>query len=107
MGEPLTIVDLLAQSGVITPITKLNDVLVIRETDNVKEFRHVEDHSIFSSPYYYLQPNDVVVVNQDEKIVRQRLRQESYRQSYSIIFQALSTVIIIYQAFFLEDRASL
>lgn len=101
-GEQLTILDLLANSGITTQVTKLSSVLVIRENNNQKEFRHVnlEDHSIFSSPYYYLQPNDVVVLAQDEKILQQQLRKEGYRQYASIIFQAISVAIIIYQAFF-------
>lgn len=100
--EHISIVDVLAQSGGISPVTKLSSVMIIRERADVKEFKHVnlEDHSIFTSPYYYLQPNDVVVLNQDEKIVKQQLRRERYQQYSSIVFQTLSVAIIIYQAFF-------
>ena len=100
--EHISIVDVLAQSGGISPVTKLSSVMIIRERANAKEFRHVnlEDHSIFTSPYYYLQPNDVVVLNQDEKIVKQQLRRDRYQQYSAIFFQTLSVAIIIYQAFF-------
>jgi len=100
--EHISIVDVLAQSGGISPVTKLSSVMIIRERADVKEFKHVnlEDHSIFTSPYYYLQPNDVVILNQDEKIVKQQLRRERYQQYSSIVFQTLSVAIIIYQAFF-------
>ena len=76
--------------------------MIIREKANAKEFRHVnlEDISIFTSPFYYLQPNDVVVLNQDEKIVKQQLRRDRYQQYSAIVFQTLSVAIIIYQAFF-------
>ena len=100
--EKLSIIDLLAQSGSLTGFSKLSDVMVIREKDNGREFKHLnlEDHSIFTSSYYYLQPNDVVVVSQDQKIVKKQSDQENYRQYSSIIFQALSTAVIIYQVFF-------
>lgn len=100
--ESISIIDVLAQSGNINPVTKLSDVMIIREKDQSKEFHHInlEDHSIFTSPYYYLQPNDVVVLNQDEKIVRQQLNREKYQQYSGVIFQTLSVAIIIYQSFF-------
>jgi polysaccharide export outer membrane protein len=76
--------------------------MVIREKDNTKQFRHVnlEDHSIFTSPYYYLQPNDILVLNQDESIVKEQMRRDRYQQFSTIIFQTLSIAIIIYQVFF-------
>jgi polysaccharide export outer membrane protein len=100
--EHISIVDVLAQSGSISPVTKLSHVMIIREKDDSKEFRHVnlEDHSIFTSPYYYLQPNDVLVLNQDEKIVKEQFRRDRYQQYSSVFFQTLSLAIIIYQVFF-------
>lgn len=100
--DHISIIDVLAQSGSISPVTKLSYVMIIREKDDSKEFRHVnlEDHSIFTSPYYYLQPNDVVVLNQDEKIVKEQFRRDRYQQYSSVFFQTLSLAIIIYQAFF-------
>lgn len=100
--EHISIVDVLAQSGSISPVTKLSSIMIIRENDNAKVFRHInlEDHSIFTSPYYYLQPNDVLVLNQDENIVKQQSRRDRYQQYSTVIFQTLSVAIIIYQAFF-------
>jgi len=100
--EHISIIDVLAQSGSVTLVTKLSRVMVIREKDNTKQFRHVnlEDHSIFTSPYYYLQPNDILVLNQDESIVKEQMRRDRYQQFSTIIFQTLSIAIIIYQVFF-------
>ena len=101
LNENISITDALAQSGNITTLTKLSDVLIIRENGNSKIFKHVnlENNSIFSSPYYYLQPNDVVVLNQDEKIVKQQLKRDKYQQYSAVILQSISVALIIYQVF--------
>jgi polysaccharide export outer membrane protein len=46
-----------------------DDVLVIREKDNSKEFKklNLTDESIFHSPYFYLQPNDIIYVKPVKK----------------------------------------
>lgn len=100
--EKVSLIDVLANSGSITAVAQINNIMVIRETGNTKVFKHLslEDHSIFTSPYYYLQPNDIVVVSQDDKIVKEQLRREKYQQSSAVIFQAISLAIIIYQVFF-------
>jgi polysaccharide biosynthesis/export protein len=99
--ERMSIMDMVAQSGNINAIAELNNLMVIRDHQSSKEFKHInlEDNSIFTSPWYYLQPNDVVVVNPDEKRVIQKEKRDRYQQTASIIFQALSIVIIITQIF--------
>ena len=98
--ERISIVDVFAQSGNAVTNAKLDNVMLIRESDQgSKEFKHInlENNSIFTSPWYYLQPNDVVVVNPDEKRLLQKEGRERYQQTASIILQALSVIIIITQ----------
>jgi polysaccharide biosynthesis/export protein len=100
--EKISIIDVLAQSGNVNPIAQMNNLMVVREKDGTsKEFKHInlEDQSIFTSPWYYLQPNDIVVVNPDEKRVLEEQKRARYQQTTSIILQALSIVIIITQIF--------
>jgi len=101
-NEFISIIDVLARSGTITPVANLTNVMIIRTTATSKEIRHVnlEDHSIFTSPYFYLQPNDVVVLSQDEKIVNQNLKREKIQQYSAVVLQAVSIALIIYQVFF-------
>ena len=59
--------DALAASGDIGEKGRIDNVLVIRDTaaaGSAKVFKrlNLENNSIFSSPYYYLQPNDIVYV---------------------------------------------
>jgi len=100
--EKISIIDVLAQSGNVTALTELSNVLVIREKDNTKELKRInlEDQSIFNSSFYYLQPNDVVVLNLDEKKVQREIKRQNYQQVSSIILQALTMTLLIYQTFF-------
>lgn len=101
--ERMSVVDMVAQSGNVNATAQLNNLMVIREKDpGSKEFKHIslEDNSIFTSPWYYLQPNDIVVVNPDEKRALQNERAARYQQTSSIVLQALSLIIIINQIFF-------
>lgn len=63
-NKNMTLLDALAASGDIGNKGKADNVLVIREKDGAKEFKRLNltDKSIFYSPYFYLQPNDVVYV---------------------------------------------
>jgi polysaccharide export outer membrane protein len=63
-SDHITILEAIGQSGDLTEKAKRNNVLVIRQTEGGKEFKHLNllDHSVFSSPYFYLQSEDVVYV---------------------------------------------
>jgi polysaccharide export outer membrane protein len=63
-NDNMTIFDALATSGGIGAKGRSDNVLVIREKDHSKEFKRLNlaDKSIFYSPYYYLQPNDIIYV---------------------------------------------
>lgn len=62
--ERYSILDALADAGDLTPFGERNNVLLIREVDGKKEFHrfNLNDASILTSPYFYLQQNDVVYV---------------------------------------------
>ncbi|MEO5648641.1 MAG: polysaccharide biosynthesis/export family protein [Ginsengibacter sp.] len=62
--DNMTILDALAASGDIGTRGRTDNILVIREKEDVKEFKRISltDKSIFYSPYFYLQPNDIVYV---------------------------------------------
>lgn len=67
--DQMTVLEALGQSGDLTTYGRRENVLVIRQTEAGKEFRHLNllDHSVFTSPYYYLQNEDVVYVEPDVK----------------------------------------
>ncbi len=64
-AENMTIIDALAISGDIGEKGKTDNILVIREKgEGEKEFKRLNltNASIFYSPYFYVQPNDIVYV---------------------------------------------
>jgi polysaccharide biosynthesis/export protein len=66
-NEKVTIVEALGMAGDITMYGKKNNVLVIREVNGVKQFGQIDltKAAVFGSPYFYLQQNDVVIVESD------------------------------------------
>ena len=64
VADNMTILDALAASGDIGAKGRTDNILVIREREDTKEFKRLNltDKSIFYSPYFYLQPNDIVYV---------------------------------------------
>jgi polysaccharide export outer membrane protein len=63
-NERITLPEVLSLAGDLTIFARRDNVLVIRESDGIREFARVDlsKRDLFNSPYYYLQPNDVVYV---------------------------------------------
>ena len=63
-NERVTVLDALAMAGDMSIYGKRNIVLVIRENDGKMEFARLDLNTdeVFTSPYYFLQQNDVLYV---------------------------------------------
>jgi polysaccharide biosynthesis/export protein len=63
-NEQISLLEAIAQSGDLTFTGRRDNILVIRETPNGKQFKrlNLNDNSIFYSSFYYLKPDDVVYV---------------------------------------------
>ena len=63
--ERITVLEALSRAGDMTIFGKRTNVLVVREENGVKKYNKLDftNKSILSSPYYYLQQNDVVIVS--------------------------------------------
>lgn len=99
--ERFSIFDALAAAGDITPYGRRDNVTVIREDgDSLRYCRlNLQDASITSSPYYYLSPNDVVIV--DATPVRQENAKYNQNNSYklAIVSTIVSAVSVIASLF--------
>lgn len=91
--EYLSLFEVLSSSGDVTQFAKRDNILIIRETPNGKELKRInlEDHSIFNSEWYYLQPGDVVYVEPSDK----KLNEEKRNQKMQTVGLALSGVSIL------------
>ncbi len=95
--EQISVIDALVLSGDIKQTAKRNDITIIREEGNEKKVKHInlEDHSIFTSPWYYVKPNDIIIVSTDnEKLVKAE-RKQKLQNTLSLVASTVSLVIII------------
>jgi len=63
-SERITIIDALILAGDLKISSKRNNVVLVREIDGKRKFVHFDlnSKSTFSSPYFYLRPNDAIYV---------------------------------------------
>jgi len=63
--DKLTAFEAIGLAGDITLYGRRDNVLVVRETNGVRSFGrlNLQDPDVFKSPFYYLQQNDMVVVD--------------------------------------------
>lgn len=97
-NDRINVLEALGKAGDMTEFGRRENVLVIRETDGVRYMERLDlsKSSTFSSPYFYLQQNDIVYVEPDtmkEKMVSRN------PNSISILLGALSLATIIVSQF--------
>ena len=95
LNDNMTLLDALASSGDIGAKGRPDNILVIREKDNTKEFKRLNltDKSIFYSPYFYLQPNDIVYVEPVKE------RKNNTRRLFPILQQELHFLFLYLTGF--------
>lgn len=91
-SDQLTILEAIGQSGDLAENSKREKVLLIRQTEAGKEFHHLNllDHSIFVSPYFYLQNEDVVYVEPEPE-----KKLSNLTQVFSYIISGISILSLI------------
>ncbi len=95
--EQLSLIDVLVKSGDIGETGLKNSVMVIREEEDRKIVKYVnlQDASIFNSPWFYVQPNDIVVVRSDiDKLDREEKRLK-FQTNLGLITSITSFIILI------------
>ena len=101
-GERITLLEALSQAGDLTPYSNREHIMIIRETNGVREYAEVnlKDTKLFSSPYYYLQQNDVVYVEPTKLKIRQvqQIDNNTYLQpvqtGISVILSILTLIFL-------------
>lgn len=98
--ERLSLFEVLGNSGDVTQFARKDNILVIRENENGRQLKRInlEDHSIFSSEWYYLQPDDVVYVEPNDLKVNEAKRQQK-QQTISLILSGASLAAILLTRF--------
>ena len=91
-NEKINILEALAQAGDLTIYGVRNNVKLIRENEKGKKEIHtlnLNDADIISSPYYYLQQNDIVYVEPNKV----KARNSSVGQTTSLWITGTSILI--------------
>lgn len=93
-NENISLLKALGLAGDLTIYGKRENVLLIREEDGKRRTRHIDLNSpkFLSSPYYYLQPNDVVYVAPNNTKMKQATTNP---QLIPIILSGLSVAVIV------------
>ena len=93
--EHLTILEALTRSGDLKESAKKDQILVIRETGNGKIFNRMSllDDSIFNSPFYYLQADDIVYVEPDPA---KKKKDNNTSQIVGYIISGLSIALLLF-----------
>jgi polysaccharide export outer membrane protein len=86
--ERVNIMEALASAGDITTVGDRKDVLIIRQYPQGQKIHHINLTSVeaFNSPYYYIQPNDMVYVKP--------LKQKSLGTGTTLV-QSITTVVTV------------
>ena len=95
--ERIPLLEVMAKSSPVSQNSLISKVMVVRESNNAKEIKHLnlEDPSIFTSPWYYLQPNDIVIVKPNEDKINDEQRRTRNLLLYSTVITGLSFLLIV------------
>jgi polysaccharide export outer membrane protein len=98
-GDRLSLLDAIGLAGDLTFYGRRDNVLVIRENQGKREFARLDltKPEILASPYFYLQQNDVVVVEANKKKIA--ASDMATGRNVTIAATIVSTIAIIYSIF--------
>lgn len=98
--ERISLPEALGLANDLTIFGKRKNVLLIREVDGKKKFAKIDLTSVntVSSPLYYLQQNDVIIVEQNNA----RIRSANYNQNNAVLISAIGTLTTIVAVFLIK-----
>jgi polysaccharide export outer membrane protein len=97
-NEKITMLKALGLAGDITVYGKKDNILLIREIEGKRKVKRIDlnSKSFLGSPYYYLEPNDIIYVEANKwKVINANKNQ----QLWPSIIGGLSVIAIVLTAF--------
>ncbi|HEY0299643.1 MAG TPA: polysaccharide biosynthesis/export family protein [Arachidicoccus sp.] len=94
-NNKVNVLEALGMAGDMTPYAVRENVLIIHEKDGVRstERLNLTDKNIFNSPFFYLQQNDIVYV-QPENRLKAKQADPSRLQIWSLILSTISVLVV-------------
>lgn len=95
--QNITLLQALGYAGDLTIKGKRDDVLITREVNGVRKITHIDLTSadFMSSAYYYIKPNDQIIVNQNNPKVKQSGYIENIGAFLGVISLALTVTLLV------------
>lgn len=95
--EQISLIDILVLSGDINETGRRDNVVIIRENEDQKVVKHVnlEDLSLFTSPFYYVQPNDIIYVLPDTEKRSKEARRELLQRNIGFVTAGVTFIFLI------------
>lgn len=95
-NEKLTILEALGLAGDITEFGKKDNIKILRENNGQREIGILDltSKDMFQSPYYHLQQNDVVMVEQTQRRIQQQERQ-NIAQQIGLVTSVITAIALI------------
>lgn len=95
--QNITLLQALGFAGDLTINGKREDILIIRETDSLRQISHVDltSANVLESPFYHIKSNDVIIVNQNEPKVKSAGFVGNTGSLISVISILLTTIVLI------------
>lgn len=95
--ENISILQALGYAGDLTINGKRDNILIIREENNIKTYATVDltSKKWFDSPYYYIKPNDVIYINPNGSKVKSAGYIGSLGTFISVAAFGISTILTI------------
>lgn len=101
--EKVTILEVIGMAGDLTMYGKRENILIIREQNGRREFGRLDlrRSDIFQSQYFYLQQNDMVVVEQNSKkptaTEQENFRKLSLVATFATLVSTVSILITLFR----------
>lgn len=95
----ITLLEAITQVGGLTNLADPQGIIVIREKDGIRKkyINDIESKSVFDSPTYYLQQNDIVYV--ESRVAATTTREQRNRQFLSLTIAVTGFVVSMYTLF--------
>lgn len=91
----VSVLDAIASAKDLLPQARRDNILLIRTNDNQKEYVRfdITKSDMITSPYYYLQQNDVIYIEPNKAIQQDATMNQRKQYNLTIVTSAISTII--------------
>jgi polysaccharide export outer membrane protein len=95
--QNITLMQALGYAGDLTINGKRNDILLTREINGMRQITHIDltSANFMNSPYYFVKPNDLIVVNPNNPRVKNAGYVSNIGTVLTIASLALSITILL------------